>query len=47
MKLGEIARFLNGELIGDEEIEIKGIAPLNQAKEGEISFLANKKYKNI
>ena len=45
MKLGEIARFLNGELIGDEEIEIKGIAPLNQAKEGEISFLANKKYK--
>jgi UDP-3-O-[3-hydroxymyristoyl] glucosamine N-acyltransferase len=44
MKLGEIARNLECQLEGDPDIEIIGIATLETAKEGEISFLTNIKY---
>ncbi len=45
MKLGEIATFLGGRLEGNQDIEITGLAPLDKAQKGDISFLANKKYK--
>ncbi len=44
MKLGEIARKLECQLEGDPAIEITGIATLETAIEGEISFLTNIKY---
>jgi UDP-3-O-[3-hydroxymyristoyl] glucosamine N-acyltransferase len=44
MKLGEIAKFLKGELIGDPAIEINGPAKIESAKSGEITFLTNPKY---
>ena len=44
MKLAEIATNLNCELDGDGELEITGVAPINQAKPGELTFLTNRKY---
>jgi UDP-3-O-[3-hydroxymyristoyl] glucosamine N-acyltransferase len=44
MKLGEIAEFLKGELVGDPSVEIKGPAKIESAKAGEITFLTNPKY---
>ena len=44
-KLGEIAEKLEGELKGDPEITIEGIAPLDQAGPRELSFLSNPRYK--
>lgn len=44
MKLREIAAALGCGLAGDEEIEISGVAGLEQAEPGELTFLANPKY---
>jgi UDP-3-O-[3-hydroxymyristoyl] glucosamine N-acyltransferase len=44
-KLGEIASYLQGELVGDPSIEIIGIAGIEEAKAGDLTFLANPKYK--
>lgn len=44
MKLGEIARYLGGELLGDTAVEVTGIAPIEDAKPGDLTFLANPKY---
>jgi UDP-3-O-[3-hydroxymyristoyl] glucosamine N-acyltransferase len=44
MKLGEIAKYLKGELVGDPAIEITGPAKIESAKSGEITFLTNPKY---
>ena len=44
MKLSEIAEFLKGEFVGDSNIEINGLAKIESAKAGELTFLANKKY---
>lgn len=44
MKLSELARRLNCELRGDGEIEIRGVAGMEHAGEGQITFLANPKY---
>ena len=42
--LGEIAALCNGEVIGNEKIKISGVAGIKEAKEGEITFIANLKY---
>jgi UDP-3-O-[3-hydroxymyristoyl] glucosamine N-acyltransferase len=42
--LGEIARCLELELLGDPSIIIEGIAPLSTATSGKISFLAQSKF---
>ena len=43
-KLSEILKlFKNPEVTGSEDIEITAIASLEKAKEGELSFLGNKK----
>lgn len=44
LKLKEIAAFLGGELVGDPNIVITGISGIKEAKEGDITFLANSKY---
>ena len=44
MKLREIAGALGCELLGDGEIEITGVAGMERAAPGELTFLANPKY---
>ena len=44
--LGEIAKFINGELKGDGEVRITGVSSLDKATEGEISFFSDKRYKH-
>jgi UDP-3-O-[3-hydroxymyristoyl] glucosamine N-acyltransferase len=44
MKLGEIARALGCELVGAGETEITGVAGMEHAAAGELTFLANPKY---
>lgn len=44
IKLGELAEMVGGELIGDPETKIAGVADLETAKDGEISFLADAKH---
>lgn len=43
MLLSEIVARLGGELVGDD-LDATGLAPLGDAKAGEMSFLANMKY---
>ncbi len=45
LTLKEIAEVLNGNLIGDPSIEITGINGIMEAQQGDITFLANPKYK--
>lgn len=43
MKLREIASFLGGEIKGDAEIEIESVAGIYDVKEGEITFLSDRR----
>src|SRR5262249_6015710 len=43
-KLAEIANTLSCQLEGDGEIDIHGIATLQEAEPGQLSFLTNQKY---
>ncbi|MFZ2655745.1 MAG: UDP-3-O-(3-hydroxymyristoyl)glucosamine N-acyltransferase [Victivallales bacterium] len=40
----ELAKLVEGKIVGDENIVIKSISSLKNAGPGELSFLANKKY---
>lgn len=42
--LREIADFIQGEVVGNENIVITGVAGIKEAQEGDITFLANPKY---
>jgi UDP-3-O-[3-hydroxymyristoyl] glucosamine N-acyltransferase len=44
MKLSEIAARLNCDLVGDGSIEVLGVAGIDTARPGELSFLVNRKY---
>jgi UDP-3-O-[3-hydroxymyristoyl] glucosamine N-acyltransferase len=44
MKLREIAQTLGCELVGDGELEITGVAGLDEAGPSELTFLSNPKY---
>ncbi len=44
MKLKEIAKKIGGVLIGDGEVEIKGVSTLEEAKEGDIAPYYRKKF---
>ncbi len=46
MKLGELAERLGCELEGDRKIEITGVASLAEAERGELTFLANPRYRS-
>lgn len=43
--LAQIAERIGGKVSGDADIEISGIAQIDKAKEGDLTFLANPKYK--
>lgn len=44
--LQEISQHLGAQLIGDPDCQIFGIAPLDKAQSGQISFLVSAKYKS-
>jgi UDP-3-O-[3-hydroxymyristoyl] glucosamine N-acyltransferase len=43
-KLKELAQWVEGTIVGDGEIEISGVAAIEEARAGEITFIANPKY---
>jgi UDP-3-O-[3-hydroxymyristoyl] glucosamine N-acyltransferase len=45
MKLREISTELNCDLVGDPEMKITGVAPIEMAQSGQLTFLSNKKYR--
>jgi UDP-3-O-[3-hydroxymyristoyl] glucosamine N-acyltransferase len=45
MKLGEMAKRLGCELEGDGGLEIRDVAGIEEAREGELTFLVNRKYR--
>jgi UDP-3-O-[3-hydroxymyristoyl] glucosamine N-acyltransferase len=47
MKLSEIGAFLGGEVAGDGNLEISRVAKIEDAGPGEISFVANPKYRKF
>jgi UDP-3-O-[3-hydroxymyristoyl] glucosamine N-acyltransferase len=42
--LGELAKYVNGKILGNPDVKIGSAATLGRAGEGDISFLANAKY---
>ncbi|MBU1042979.1 MAG: UDP-3-O-(3-hydroxymyristoyl)glucosamine N-acyltransferase [Candidatus Omnitrophica bacterium] len=42
--LNEIAQLIDGSVVGDGNIEIFGVCGIKEAKQGEITFIANPKY---
>ena len=42
--LKELALLIDGEIIGDDSVEIKRLAPIDGAGPGDITFIANPKY---
>ena len=45
-KATDIARFLNGEIIGNEEIKVSNVSKIEEGKPGTLAFLSNMKYEN-
>jgi len=43
-RLRELAEFVGGNVIGDGDIEISGVAAIETAQPGDITFIANSKY---
>ena len=44
IKLHEIAKLVEGEIVGDRDVIITGVAGIKEAQKGDITFLANAKY---
>ena len=42
--MGDLARIVGGEIHGNSDLEITGIAGIREAKSGDITFVANPKY---
>lgn len=45
MRLAELAEHLGARLEGDPDTEIRGLAPVDEAGEGDLTFVANAKYR--
>ncbi len=45
--LGELAAHVGGNVRGDAAVPIRSVSTLENAKQGEITFLANRKYKKL
>src|SRR4030043_92643 len=43
-RMKELAQWVDGTVIGDGEIEISGVAAIEEARDGEITFIADSKY---
>lgn len=46
-KVSDIAKFLDGEIVGDENIRISNVSKIEEGKPGTLAFLANLKYENF
>jgi UDP-3-O-[3-hydroxymyristoyl] glucosamine N-acyltransferase len=46
MRLKEISEMLEGELVGDGDVEIHGVSGIKEAHPGDITFLANPRYRS-
>jgi UDP-3-O-[3-hydroxymyristoyl] glucosamine N-acyltransferase len=46
LRLGDLVGSLGGELHGDPQVELTGLAPLDSADAGQLSFLSNPKYQS-
>jgi len=44
LTVAELARRLGAELVGDGSVEIVGVAPIESARKGQISFVASPRY---
>ena len=42
----QIAEILNGDIVGNAEVEVKSLAKIEEGLEGSLTFLANQKYIN-
>lgn len=45
--LAEIARIVNGEVVGDENLVITGLSGIQEAREGDLTFIAGSKYSSL
>ena len=45
-KVTDIAKFLDGEVVGDEELKINSVSKTEDGKPGTLAFLSNLKYEN-
>lgn len=45
--LKEIAKLVEGEIVGDDNVVITGVCGIKEAKEGELTFIANTKYLSL
>ncbi|MBU3934125.1 MAG: UDP-3-O-(3-hydroxymyristoyl)glucosamine N-acyltransferase, partial [Candidatus Omnitrophica bacterium] len=45
--VAEIAKIIEGEVVGDASVVIKGVSGIKEAKPGEIAFVANPKYLSL
>jgi UDP-3-O-[3-hydroxymyristoyl] glucosamine N-acyltransferase len=43
-KLKELAEWVGGTVLGDEDVEISGVGAIEEANPGEITFISNPKY---
>ncbi|MFT4569273.1 MAG: UDP-3-O-[3-hydroxymyristoyl] glucosamine N-acyltransferase [Hyphomicrobiaceae bacterium] len=47
MRLAELAEILGARLEGDPEVQIQGLAPIDEAGDGDLSFVASPKYRRL
>ena len=47
MKVGELSEKLGCRLVGDPNVEISGISEIQNAREGDLTFLTNPKYRKF
>lgn len=45
--LKEIARIVDGEIVGDDKTVVTGICGIKEAKEGDLTFVANSRYLSL
>jgi len=44
MKLVELAKLVSGQVVGDANTEIRGVAPVNEAKSGDLVFVLDDRF---
>ncbi len=47
MKVKDIAKIVDGCVVGDEDVSIEGVSGIKEAKAGDLTFIANSKYKPL
>jgi len=45
--LGEIAKLVEGEVVGDSNVVVTGICGIKEAQDGDLTFIANPKYLSL